>query len=308
MKSIWWLSLGLLVLISCKHWPEETSVKSGLKKINGTQLYYKTIGQGAPILVIHGGPGLNHNYLYANLKPLSKNYQLIFYDQRACGQSSTKVDTASITLDNFIEDIEGLRKAFGLKKLILMAHSWGGILAMKYAIKYPDKVKALILVDATAASSKLNAQANQILAGRFTVEDSIERANIIKTHGFQKREPEAIEKLMKIGFKHEFYDTTFIDSLHLSLNKNFAETNRLLQYLAKDLTSYDLHPELQKIKSPTLLIYGDDDPLLELAGKNIHQSIVGSELEIIAHSGHFPFIEKPDAFNDLVNSFIENNN
>jgi proline iminopeptidase len=307
MKTLLTLSILLFLLTGCTDRPSQEHIESGIKEINGTQLYYKTIGEGESILVIHGGPGLNHNYLLPHLSKLAENYKLIFYDQRACGKSSLNVDTSSITLDNFIRDIEGLRQSFGIMKLNLMGHSWGGLLALEYALKYPGKVKSLILIDCIGASNDINTQTNQVLAERFTKEDSIKRVNIIRTEAFQKRDPKTIEALMQIGFKHDFKNPSLIDSLDLDLNENYAETSRLLQYLAGDLMSYDLHPDLKKIKSPALLIYGDYDPLTETAGRRIQQSIAQSQLKIIEDCGHFPFIEKPDKFNKIVTTFMKNN-
>ena len=302
------LNILLFLLVSCTDRPAQEHIESGTKEINGTQLYYKTIGKGEPILIIHGGPGLNHMYLLPHLSTLAENYQLIFYDQRACGQSSLNVDISSMTIDNFILDIDGLRQSFGIDKLNLMAHSWGGLLALKYAINYPDKVKSLILINSIGANNGINAQTNQILADRFTTEDSIKRVNIVQTEAFQKRDPKTIEALMKIGFKHQFNNPSFIDSLDLELNENHAKTSRLLQNLAKDLMSYDFHSDLEKIKSPTLLIYGDYDPLTETAGQRIHQSIGKSQLKIIEDCGHFPFIEKPEKFNEIVTTFMNDKN
>jgi proline iminopeptidase len=239
-----------------------------------------------------------------HLSTLAENYQLFFYDQRASGKSSLNVDTSSITIDNFIKDIDGLRQSFGIKKLNLMAHSWGGLLALKYAIKYPDKVKSLILINSIGASNGINAKTNQILADRFTKEDSLKRVNIVQTEAFQKRDPKTIEVLMKIGFKHQFNNPSFIDSLDLNLNENYAKTSQLLQYLANDLMSYDFHSDLKKIKSPTLLIYGDYNPLAETAGLRLHQSISKSQLKIIEDSGHFPIIEKPEKFSKIVTTFM----
>lgn len=188
-----------------------------------------------------------------------------------------------------------------------MAHSWGGLLAMKYAIKYPENTKSLILINSVGASSEISTMANQILAKRFTKQDSIHRAEIIQTDEFQKRETIAIESLMKIGFEHQFYDIAFLDSLHLSLNKDYIKTSRLLQNSAKDLTEYDFHPDLKKIQSPTLLIYGSYDPLTELAGTRIHQAIVKSEFKILDNCGHFPFIEKQDEFKTIIMDFMKVN-
>lgn len=295
------------MLLSCNNKSVKIYSEEGIKEINGTELYYKVVGQGEPILIIHGGPGLNHKYLFHNLQFLTDRYQLIFYDQRASGRSSLTLDSNSVTIDNFIEDIDELRNTFGIEKLNIMAHSWGGLLAMKYAIKHPENTKLLILISSVGASSEISTMANQILAEQFTKEDSIRRVEIIQTDEFQKREPNAIESLMKIGFRHQFYNIAFLDSLNLSLNKDYIKTSQLLQNLAKDLTVYDFHSDLGKIQSPTLLVYGNYDPLTELAGIRIHESIEKSEFKILDNCGHFPFIEKQNEFKKAVMTFMEVN-
>jgi len=292
------------LLLSCKTKSLEIYSEEGIKEINGTELYYKVVGQGEPILIIHGGPGLNHKYLFPNLQFLTDKYQLIFYDQRASGKSSLTLDSNSVTIDNFIQDIDELRDAFGIEKLNIMAHSWGGLLALKYAIKHPEDTKSLILINSVGASSEIRNMTNQTIAERFTKEDSVHRAEIIQTDEFQKREPNAIESLMKIGFRHQFYNIAFLDSLNLSLNKDYIKTSQLLQNLAKDLTEYDFHSDLKKIKTPTLLIYGSYDPLAELAGTRIHEMIEQSEFKILDNCGHFPFIEKQDEFKTTVMNFL----
>ncbi len=307
MNKLLILIVFISQLLSCKNKSVEVYCEEGTKEINGTTLYYKVVGQGEPMLIIHGGPGLNHQYLFPNLQFLTDRYQLIFYDQRASGRSSLNLDSNSVTIDNFIQDIDELRNTFGIDKLNIMAHSWGGLLAMKYAIKHPENTKSLILINSVGASSEISTMANQTLAERFTKEDSIQKAEIIQTEEFQKREPNAIEALMKIGFKHQFYNISFIDSLNLSLNKDYIKTSKLLQNLAIDLTEYDFHSDLKKIQSPTLLIYGSEDPLTELAGTRIHESIENSEFKILDNCGHFPFIEKKDEFKTTVVNFMEVN-
>jgi len=305
MKILLILIVFIPQLLSCKSKSVEIYFEEGTIEINGTQLYYKVVGQGEPILIIHGGPGLNHKYLFPNLQFLTNKYQLIFYDQRASGRSSLTLDSNSVTIDNFIKDIDELRNTFGIEKLNLMAHSWGGLLAMKYVIKHPENTKSLVLINSVGASSEISTLANQSLFERFTKEDSMHRAEIIQSDEFQKRELNAIESLMKIGFKHQFYNIAFLDSLNLSLNKDYIKTSQLLQNLAKDLTEYDFHSDLKKIQSPTLLIYGSHDPLTELAGTRIHQSIEKSEFKILDNCGHFPFIEKKDEFKSTVVIFLE---
>ncbi len=289
---------------NCKEESISKTSEQGLKEINGTQLYCRVEGSGEPILIIHGGPGLSHDYLFKGINTLSDHHKLIFYDQRASGQSSINLDYSSVSLENFIQDIESLRKEFGIKKINLMAHSWGGVLAMKYAIQFPENMKSLILVNSIGASSDSNNMANLELVGRFTKKDSVERAEIFASEAFQKREPIAIESLMNLGFKHQFYDSIYIDSLQLSLNQNFIQTSGLLQNLGKDLTKFDFVEDLKSIQCPTLLVYGDYDPLTDLAGRITKDAIKGSKIQIIKNCGHFPFIEKNEAFKSTIINFM----
>ena len=133
---------ALFAISSCNFSNQEIIVKSGVQSINGTELFVKTMGKGEPILIVHGGPGLSHDYYLPHLESLAQDHQLIFYDQRVSGASLMNVDSSSINLDAFIEDIEALRKKFGIRVINLMAHSFGGLIAMNYAIKYPEKVKS----------------------------------------------------------------------------------------------------------------------------------------------------------------------
>ena len=79
----------------------------------------KRIGEGIPIVIVHGGPGMDHSYLLPQMGKLAKSYKLIFYDQRAMGKSSADFDTSAMTMNSLVEDLEGIRKAFGIEKMNL---------------------------------------------------------------------------------------------------------------------------------------------------------------------------------------------
>ena len=176
---------------------------------------------------------------------------------------------------------------------------------MKYAAAYPEKVKSLILINSTGASSTVNDEANAALASMFTQEDSKERDKIVKTDAFKNMEPKAIEQLMMIGFRHQFYDKAKARELNLSLNNNYVATSRLLQYLGNDLYEYDFHKQLAKIQAPALLIYGEADPLTEIAGNRLTAVIPNAKQVTIKEAGHFPFIEQPEEFTEEVRGFLE---
>ncbi len=118
-----------------------------------TRLFCKVIGKGSPLVVLHGGPGMSQVYLLPYMEELAKTHQVIFYDQRGCGQSEGSVNKDTISLAHFIDDIEAIRKHFAIKKITLVGHSWGGHLAMNYAVSHPEMVDKLVLINSTPATS-----------------------------------------------------------------------------------------------------------------------------------------------------------
>ncbi len=289
----------------CKQPATQTS--EGYISVHGASLYYKILGSGEPVLVIHGGPGLNHDYMYPYLGSMAGNYKLIFYDQRACGRSKNDSNAAPLTLDTLVNDIELIRKHFNISRLNIMAHSFGGILAMKYAIKYPGNMKSLVLVSSIGASSATNNEANKVTASRLTKEDNEQRKAIIASGDFKAHDPKAFERLMMIGFKHSLYDPQKIGALHLNLPADFYENSMKLQNLAGDLTEYDFYNELKAIACPVLLIYGESDPLTDHVAGPLEKSIPNARLVTIARCGHFPFIEAKERFTAIATDFLKDN-
>jgi proline iminopeptidase len=304
------LSVSCFLILMCFLWinfrvNDQPAVEKGLRKINGVDLYCEVIGRGEPIVVIHGGPGLDHSYFLPQMDELAGRHRLIFYDQRASGKSAGNLDRDAISLDLFVEDIEGVRRSFHLEKMNLMAHSWGGILAMQYAIRHSDRLKSLILVDSVGASSEDRTAADKSAQQRMTEQDFKERAAILQSDGFRKREPAAIESLFRLGFRATFHNRQLADNLTLKLPANFAANSVLLQNLGKDLTTYDFYNALRSVACPTLIIYGDSDPLPEKAAQRLQNIIPDSRLVILKDCGHFPFVEAPAEFFGAVRHFLD---
>lgn len=295
----------LIFLWSCQSGQPSINIESGYKMVNGAQIYYKIMGSGDPVVVIHGGPGLDHSYLLPQMRELAKDHKLIFYDQRACGRSSIKVPPATISIGGFVEDLHGLRQALELEKVHLLAHSWGGLLAMNYAIKYPQHLKSMILVSSLSASSAGREEQMSIFNNRFTREDSLERAAILGSEDFSNNRPEAFQRLFRVLFRKEFYNRKLADSLTLTFQDSFKEGSTMLQYLGADMAQYDYFESLSKVSLPVLIIYGDHDPLSGIAGTPLKASMPDARLEIIPQCGHFPFVEKPEEFFPLVRIFLD---
>ena len=122
----------------------------------GSIIYYETIGNGRPLLVLHGGPGLSHTYFLPYLLPLAKHHRLIFLDERGSGRSQRLSDLSGYTLENMACDANAVRRALDVKTLDVMGHSFGGVLAQEYVIKYPSAVRRLVLASTWSSASRIN--------------------------------------------------------------------------------------------------------------------------------------------------------
>jgi len=296
-----------IYLQSLKGGGTRTKTSEGWIQVNGTSLYYQIVGEGRPIVIVHGGPGLDHTYLLPQMARPPLHYKLIFYDQRASGKSTSAVDTNSMTMGNFVEDLEGIRKAFGIRKMNLLGHSWGGLVAMFYAVKYPSHLNSLMLVNCSPGSVALRNVSFALMARHTSPSDSIAEVKLGQTEGYKKRDPETMDKFFRILFRGSFYNPRFADSLTLALDTSYATKSRLLAYLYKDreLADYNLFPKLKVVDCPTLIVGGDHDLVTPEANVLLNKSIPGSSLVVLRRCGHFPFVERPDKFFAVLESFLE---
>src|SRR5689334_10729230 len=121
--------------------------------VGNAQLYSREIGHGTAIIVLHGGPDFDHSYLLPELDRLSNSYHLIYYDQRGRGRSADGVKPEDVTLASDIADIEKVRQYYHLDSVVLLGHSWGTVLALEYALRYPGRVSHMILMNPGPAST-----------------------------------------------------------------------------------------------------------------------------------------------------------
>ncbi len=299
------LLILLVALFSFSAYSQVSESTDGLKVINGTSIFVKTLGTGEPVLFIHGGPGLSHDYFLPHVAALSDQLKLILYDQRGCGRSDVNLSTDDMTMAQFLGDINALLTEQGIGKVHLFGHSFGGLIAMQFAIAYPDKIKSLILCNSVAASKEFDALSAKKQREAMTDQDNQARSAIFASDHFKNGKPEAYELLFKIGFKRSFYDTLAVDKLELHLMSNFSKTSKLLYGLSPDLVAYDLHPALAKLSIPSLVIHGSADLIPDEVGKKLAATLPNAQYVVFEKSGHFPFIEEPDAFTETITSFVK---
>src|SRR5271154_4480995 len=128
----------------------------GYVDAEGVLIYYMTVGRGAPLVIVHGGPGGSHDYFLPYLLPLARLNKLIFIDERGSGKSQKLEDPAGYTVENMVEDVEGVRRSLGLGRISLLGHSYGGVLAQAYALKYQSNLTHLILASTFPSTKQMN--------------------------------------------------------------------------------------------------------------------------------------------------------
>src|SRR5262249_37716578 len=129
--------------------PQAFAQQEGFVDAHGVLIYYKVLSNptvaSTPLLIVHGGPGASHDYFLPYLLPLMRTHKLVIIDERGSGRSEKMQNTQLYTVENMVEDVEAVRVALGLGKIDLLGHSYGGVLAQAYALKYQRHLNHLIL-------------------------------------------------------------------------------------------------------------------------------------------------------------------
>jgi proline iminopeptidase len=304
--------LAALLAASCSPAAEQATLPAdpvpvtsdALMPINGTELYVKRIGSGEPVVVVHGGPVLEHGYLLPHLQPLADDYEVIFYDQRLSGRSAGTTPPETVRAATFVADIEALRVALNLGPIHLMGHSWGGYLAMQYAIEHGANLRSLILLDSMAASAQLWQEEEAELAQTLPPETQAELDALRATDAFKQRRPEAIAAMLTLAFRPQFTDADRLAELHLYVPTDYVARSTQFGAMMVDLESFDFHDALAGVTTPTLVLYGANEPGAALGGAAIAAALPDATTVLIPDSGHFPFIENRGAFLDAVRTFL----
>jgi pimeloyl-ACP methyl ester carboxylesterase len=147
---------------------QSATPRESLVPVGGAELYAREIGKGTPVIVLHGGPDFDHSYLLPKLDRLSDAFHLIYYDQRGRGRSAVGVKPEDVTLAFDIADMEKVRQYFKLDSVVLLGHSWGTVLALEYAVRYPQRVSRMILMNPASADDYKHCGRNGSKHGRTT--------------------------------------------------------------------------------------------------------------------------------------------
>jgi len=282
--------------------------------VGGAELYAREIGHGTAIIVLHGGPDFDHSYLVPDLDRLSDSFRLIYYDQRGRGRSADGVKPEDVTLASDIADIEKVRQYYHLDSVVLLGHSWGTVLALEYALRYPERVSHMILMNpAPASEADYKQLRNDWLDKRAA--DMERRKAISDTAGYKEADPDAVAAYYRIHFKPALARSEDYEKLITRMHASFVQQGRagIIKARAVEsrlmtetwaLSGYNLLPKLKTVSIPTLVIYGDHDFIPAATAEHITQAIPNARMVTLKDCGHFTYLECPVAVREPIDAFF----
>ena len=332
MKKLWLVFASLYLILPAaaqtrKATASSPAANSGVYRLEegfvdagGVLIYYKVIGRGAPLMIVHGGPGASHDYLLPYLLPLARKHRLIFIDERGSGRSERLENPALYTVENMVEDLEAVRTALGLGKISLLGHSYGGVLAQAYAFKYQQNLTHLILGGtfySTAEMNKVLAHEKQAMPpDDFKKLDDLEKAGLFdKGKPWERgRYPDDYAKLAWGDGYFPFLYQRHPDPNYDPVSGNTSTSWDLYRemwgshgefIIDGNLKSVEYADKLPGIKVPTLVICGDHDESDPSLSRFMHEKIAGSKLVVLPQSGHMAFVDQPNLYINAVNDFLQ---
>lgn len=269
--------------------------------VDGASLYSRVIGRRQPAIVLHGGPDFDHRYLLPELDRLADDFRLIYYDQRGRGYSTNGVRPEDVTLTSDIDDLERVRQYYRLDAPVLLGHSWGTVLALEYALRYPTHVSRLVLMNpAPAAATDLAILHEAYLEALGT--DMDRQRQIVAGAAYRAGDPEAVAARYRIHFEHALGRPEDYETLMARMKAAFVEQGKdgILMARAVEVrlmqdtwqaTGYDLMPKLGTLRIPTLVITGDHDFIPRDISEHIAHAIPDARLVVLKDCGHFSYLE-----------------
>ncbi len=283
------------------------------------RIYYEREGNGPAIFLVAGGPGGSHASFHPWFSELAKQYAVIYFDNVGRGRSDRLKDASRYTVERDADDIEVLRQKLGFEKLILIGHSYGGMPAMAYALRRPDRVERLILSDSAVSADEWQL--------------NIDNCN----HYVQLHYPEIWGQLLALRAKGVKSSASAYENLYGSALKNVywfnpeakskmirstdpqdaLNGNVYLAMLGDDpewtvggtIKNFDPRASLKNVKIPTLVTVGRSDEVCPpIVARDLRASFPAenSRLVVFERSGHRPWVEESEKWFLLVGKFLEN--
>jgi proline iminopeptidase len=297
--------------------PAVYPMQTGFVDANGVFIYYETLGRGAPLVVVHGGPGESHEYLLPYLLPLARHHRVVFIDERGSGKSGRLEDPRGYTVENMVEDLEAVRQALGLGKIDLLGHSYGGVLAQAYAFRHQDHLAHLVLCSTFYSTREMNevfARIKRDMPRELSQRIDAMEAKGLFGHGKDFEKGRYTDEYMTAAWGEGYfpylyrnhpdagYDPTS-GGLSWDLYREMWGSHG--EYVIDgNLSSVEYADRLPSIRVPTLITAGDHDECDPAASRRMQAKIPGSKLIVFPDSGHMTFVDQTAMFLQAVDEFL----
>lgn len=284
-----------------------TRSREGMLEVPGGRVFFRVVGDGpgAPLIVVHGGPGFPHDYL-ANLAELGASRPVVLYDQLGCGRSDRPQDPSLWRLERFVEELARLRDEIGAPTVHLLGHSWGSMLAFDFARAHASHVASLVLDSPILSMARFRADTAALRAalpeGVRATMDRHEAAGTLESEEYQQAImafmarhvlrlepwPEPVQRSLE-GMSHDVYSVMW-------------GPNELMPI--GNLSGYERMAELPDVRLPVAYVVGRHDEVRPDAARAFHEATQGSELFVLEESAHLKNLEEPGRYLAVVDDFL----
>jgi proline iminopeptidase len=279
----------------------------GTVEVPGGKVWFKRVGGGAglPLLAVHGGPGMPHNYL-RSLQRLANEREVIFWDQLGCGNSVCPPNVELWTLERSVAEVDAVVEALGLDQFHLFGNSWGGMLAQQYILDSPTAAASLTISNSLASMARFSDEKARLKSGL----DAATQSAIDRHEAAGTTDSAGYHAAIRTWYEtHLCRVRPWPAELEESLNNVGTEIRETMIgpsafRIVGNLRSWDVLDRLAEITLPTLLVAGRFDQNSPEHMWEMHQRIEGSQFELFESSAHFPFIEQPARFDQVMRDFL----
>lgn len=281
----------------------------GYINVRDGKLFYQTFGNGEPIIVLHGGISIHHTYMLPSFLELASSYKLIFYDRRAVGKSlETPITSDYLNMQQFVDDLDDIYTFFNLSKATLLAHSWGTLLALEYAIKHPAKVSQMILLNPCPADYEGQKEYSTINNAHLAPLAEVMKP-LSSFEAFSQLSGDEIGQLYRTLFSHQCYNPEDGKKLTLEFDQQSGQSGyKSMQALVQTewmRPTINLFPDIKNLHIPTLVIHSSHDTIPVHTSQAIADALPDAELLLIEKCGHYPFVEKPKECFKAISEFLK---
>jgi L-proline amide hydrolase len=285
----------------------------GFVPFRGYRTWYRVVGDGEepgklPLLCLHGGPGGTHDYIEPLEGMAATGRRTIFYDQLGCGRSDLPDDESLWTVELFVDEVRAVREALGLERVHVFGNSWGGMLAMEYALTRPPGLASLVLASAPASIPQWVEE-----TGRLRAQLPAEVRGVLDRHEVAGTtdDPEYTEAAMVFNRRHVCRVDPWPDCVLRSFG--FIERHGVVYktmngpsefHVTGTMREWSIVDRLGEIDVPTLVVTGEHDEATPAINRTVAEGIPGAESVILPDASHMAHVEQTEGYLRLLDGFL----